>query len=156
MGGNMAALYLVGGDLEKAYVRHYGPYKGRFFYLLLYLEASLPSLIVNARSFSRGASGGTHGLMAAYALMYPFKKIAYIPNCIFQPLYVFITTYVIAERLLGMYETKSIMDMCQGGHGAHIAGALSGLVITLIFDPSIVKRLYNYLGKSTVEGQELK
>ncbi|MEM7173684.1 MAG: rhomboid family intramembrane serine protease [Bacteroidota bacterium] len=138
---NMLFLYLIGTDVEKAYIQRYGLHKGRLYYITLYLSSIISSVLGvfitdQAHFHARGASGGTHGLMSLYVLMYPYKKILFMPNWLFQPLQILIVTYVIPSYLISI----KIIDI-ELSHSGHLAAILSGLIFHLILNSSIIKHI---------------
>ena len=79
-----------------------------------------------------GASGAVIGVVYSSILLYPSMKLAFIFFPIPMPAYLFAVGYL----LYSLYGVKKLNDGI--GHEAHIGGALSGLLLTSIFKPSVI------------------
>lgn len=132
---NMIALYSFGKALE---VYFSDPLilgsKGKLVYLLLYFSAliiaSVPDYIKFRDSYhfrSLGASGGVAAVIFSSILFYPTGGIgfAFIPG-VSIPGYIFGLIYLIVSTILARRGQDNI------GHGAHITGAIYGLVFTYV------------------------
>ena len=86
-----------------------------------------------------GASGGVAGLIFSYVLFAPLAKfyLFFIPIGI--PAYVFAPAYL-------LYSTVAMGGNDNVGHEAHIAGALSGLALTLVIAPAALGHFLRQLG----------
>ncbi|KXS39036.1 MULTISPECIES: rhomboid family intramembrane serine protease [Modicisalibacter] len=139
---NMLTLYFFGPVLE----RYLGPLR----YLILYLgaDAAAQGLTLllqraNPHYMAVGASGAITGLVFAFCLYAPF-----------QPLYLFFAIpipallFAIGFVALSMYAMRQRQPGRQGGlaHEAHLGGALGGIVITLLIDPTAWGRFLQQLG----------
>lgn len=133
---NMLALYLFSGNLVMA--------AGWGFYLFIYLVSlvcgNLFSLYIHrydAGYTSVGASGAVFGIMFSAIALFPGMKIGLLflpisfPSWLFGLAFILFTIYSMVKGKRGV------------GNDAHFAGAIGGLVITLIFNPSVV--LINYI-----------
>lgn len=131
---NMLALYSFGTGLERAFSASclFGN-MGRVMYLILYVTAlvaaSIPDLIKRKDNYhyrSLGASGAVSAVIFASIVILPTSKVSIfflpgIPGYIFAVLYLIISAY---------------LDKRGGGninHGAHLWGAIYGLLFTIIF-----------------------
>jgi membrane associated rhomboid family serine protease len=121
VGGNMFVLWVFGVDVERLYGRE------RFMrlYLSLVVSSGLAWLVIQQLSKSNigviGASGAIMGIMAIYILNYPHRTFLFyfvIP----VPAWLLGILYVGAD----FYGVMSPGDNV--AHGAHIAGALFGLL----------------------------
>jgi membrane associated rhomboid family serine protease len=130
---NMVALYSFGTMLEKTFVSTclFGNY-GKVLFLALYIGglvvASLPDLFKHKDDYyfkSLGASGAVSAVILATVVLMPTTKISLfilpvgIPGYIFAVLYIAVSAY---------------LDKKGGGninHGAHLWGALFGLIFTI-------------------------
>jgi membrane associated rhomboid family serine protease len=119
---NMLGLWMFGADLE----RLWGPGRFLFAYFLSVLCGSLAQLSV-ALFFDPlagpviGASGGVFGLLLAFALLFPERRLMLL----FLPIPVKARTFVLAygaiELLLGLTQTQAGV-----AHFAHLGGMLGG------------------------------
>ena len=134
LGINMYVLWMFGEGLESYFLGHFGNLQGRIFYILLYFAAiivsSLPAYLQHKNNqyySSLGASGGVSAVLFALILFAPWAGISFIffpfvdiPFIIFGVLYMIYETYM----------SKKGTDMI--GHDAHIAGAVFGILGTLL------------------------
>ncbi|MEO7924224.1 MAG: rhomboid family intramembrane serine protease [Chitinophagaceae bacterium] len=133
---NMIALYSFGEAVEKAlfsYSCFFGT-NGKWIFLLLYITglivASIPDLVKHRDSYhfrSLGASGAVSAVVFSSILLLPKLGVglAFIPG-IQIPGYIFAVLYLIISAYL---------DKKGGGkvnHGAHLWGAVYGLLFTYI------------------------
>lgn len=129
---NMLSLYFFAGDVIR--------YFGRFEFLFIYL-ASIVGGNAIAYYFHKnephyaavGASGGVMGVLYAYILLYPFSKM-----------YLFFIPIGIPAILVGVaYLAYSIFGMKNQwgniGHAAHLGGAITGLLISLLYEPGLLE-----------------
>jgi membrane associated rhomboid family serine protease len=79
-----------------------------------------------------GASGAVTGIVYSSILLYPQMKLALIFLPIPLPAYVFGIGYLLYS-IYGMQ--KSLGNV---GHTAHFGGAIAGLLITILINPSIL------------------
>ncbi len=133
---NMLALYLFSGNLTTA--------AGSFFYLFIYCASlvcgNLFALYVHRYDSgytSVGASGAVFGIMFSAIALFPGMKIGLLflpisfPSWLFGLAFILFTIYSMKKGRRGV------------GYDAHFAGAVAGLLLTLIFNPSVV--LVNYV-----------
>ncbi|MFL5762773.1 MAG: rhomboid family intramembrane serine protease [Bacteroidia bacterium] len=135
---NMLALYMFGQDVEAGY-RYYFHEKSIVFFLILYVGGLIMSSVYSYErhkedSFynSLGASGAVSALIFAYVLMFPTAKIGFIYFPVQMPAYIWGFVYIGIEYYLGKRGNTGI------AHDAHIWGAVYGLVLTILFKPSLV------------------
>jgi membrane associated rhomboid family serine protease len=107
-----AALYfgsLVGGDLLALYMhRHHGDYR------------------------AVGASGAVSGVIFSYVLLVPDATL----GIMFIPFPFPAWMFAILYTLVSIYGMRSQMGNI--GHDAHLGGAMAGIVISIILQPSLV------------------
>ena len=121
---NMFAVYMFGGALEQFF--------GTRYYVALYfvsiVTAGLTQLAVNALLGSPaptvGASGGVFGLLLAFALYFPQRRVMLLIPPIPMPAWVFATLYGVVELVLGVTGTASGV-----AHFAHLGGMLGGYLL---------------------------
>lgn len=115
---------------------------GNTLYAILYaisiLTSSAPSLIRHknhAYYYTLGASGAVSAVVFAFILLHPFAKLGLfllpfsVPAILFGALYIGFS----------IYAQRRAMDNLN--HDAHIAGALTGIILTLLFKPQTLYQL---------------
>jgi membrane associated rhomboid family serine protease len=132
---NMFTLYAFGGSLENTL--------GSLPYLLLYfaslLGGNLLSLFIHrnhAGYRSVGASGAIAGVIFGAIALYPNLAISFFLIPLPIPSWVFGLLYM----LVSIYGIKSKKDNV--GHDAHLGGALIGMAIAILFNPSVLVTNY--------------
>src|ERR1044072_3332333 len=141
IGGNMLFLWIFGDNIED----RVGHAKYVFFYLLCGVIASLSHVFATGvfatdeRSLlvpSLGASGAISGVLGAYLLLYPKRRVTVI-------LFRFLTQVpaYVAIGIWFAFQLISGLGMLGGGsqqggvaYAAHIGGFLAGLVLIKFFD----------------------
>ena len=126
---NMIALYFFSGSLES----YLGPVRFLAIYFLSLIGGDLLSLFIHRHDGdydSVGASAGVTGIIFAAIALFPGMGIGLffiplsIPGWLFGLVYVLYSIYGIRSR------TNNI------GHDAHLGGALVGLIVAVIMQPS--------------------
>ena len=135
--GNMWYLWIFGDNVEEAF----GSFRFIFFYLLCGVVGNLAHILMNSRSAmpALGASGCIAGVLAAYFLLYPGRKITtLLPIFIFWtvadvPAFFFLGIWFLLQFASGFLS----LPCGQGGPciawWAHIGGFLCGLWLTVQF-----------------------
>ncbi|MGC4030087.1 MAG: rhomboid family intramembrane serine protease [Steroidobacteraceae bacterium] len=123
---NMFALYMFGPEIE----RLLGPRRFLTYYLVCVICAAVTQLYVQGMIGGPpvptvGASGGIFGLLLAYGLAFPHRRLMLIFPPIPMPAWLFVTLYGLLELYLGF---------AQGGasdvaHFAHLGGMAGGLLL---------------------------
>ena len=122
---NMLGLWMFGAEIE----RYVGPRRLLTCYFASVITAALTQLFIPALfgappGETIGASGGVFGLILAYAVMFPKRKVA-VYFLIPMPVWLFATLYAGIELFLGVTGTLSGI-----AHFAHLGGMVgSALVI---------------------------
>jgi membrane associated rhomboid family serine protease len=127
---NMLVFFFFGDDCEQAI----GSSRFLAFYLVSGVLAGLFHAYLNSMSSvpTIGASGAIFGVLAAYAILFPFRRvIAFfgfipipLPAIVFVFLLVFMeTTYAVSGGLPYV------------AHTAHLGGFISGVFLALLFGP---------------------
>ena len=126
---NMLALYMFGGDIE----RLLGARRYLVYYLLCVIGAAATQLLVMG-NIDRppvptvGASGGVFGLLLAFGMAFPQRRIILLVPPIPMPAWLFVTLYGLLELYLGVTGTS------QGvAHFAHLGGMVVGFVLLTIW-----------------------
>lgn len=119
---NMLALYMFGGEIERLF--------GSRFYALYYaacvVSAAICHLVVTAMMGSPpvpmiGASGGIYGLLLAFAIYFPHRRVLLLFPPIPLPARVFVFGFAALELFLGVTGTAAGV-----AHFAHLGGMLGG------------------------------
>jgi membrane associated rhomboid family serine protease len=130
---NMVALYSFGTMLEKTFVSSclFGSY-GKIIFLALYIGglivASLPDLFKHKDDYhfkSLGASGAVSAVILATVVLMPTTKISLFILPIGIPGYIFAVLYIGISAYLDKRGSGNI------NHGAHLWGAIFGLIFTI-------------------------
>ncbi|MBP3193370.1 rhomboid family intramembrane serine protease [Natronogracilivirga saccharolytica] len=136
---NMFVFFFFGPVLEQEI--------GMSSFLILYFTAlvasSLPTLIQernNPRYASLGASGAVEAVLFGYIVMFPLNNIYFIFIPVGIPAIVFGGLFL----AYSYYEARQRRDNVN--HVAHIAGALYGVVYTLLFVPGAFSRFLENFG----------
>lgn len=128
---NMLTFFYFGFALESIFVQASGPI-GHLYFALLYLLSlvlsDIPTILQqknNPHYFSLGASGAISAVLFSFILFYPKAELR-IFFAIPMPAYVFAGLYIV----YCIWASKNSKDRIN--HDAHLFGALSGLVITIL------------------------
>lgn len=122
---NMYALFMFGGEIERLF--------GSRWYLAFYgvcvITAGLAQLAVAAFTNSPpyptiGASGGVFGLLLAFGMYFPRRRLMLIFPPIPMPAWLFVTLYGVLELYLGV--TGAAPGVA---HFAHLGGMLGGYLM---------------------------
>ena len=122
---NMLALYMFGGDVERLLgVRRY-----TLYYFACVLGAAAAQLVVMGQMegpphATLGASGGVFGLLLAFGMAYPQRRIMLLFPPIPMPAWLFVTLYGLLELTLGVTGTNDGV-----AHFAHLGGMAAGFVL---------------------------
>ncbi|HMA12505.1 MAG TPA: rhomboid family intramembrane serine protease [Steroidobacteraceae bacterium] len=124
---NMFALYMFGPDIE----RLLGPRRFLTYYLVCVIGAALAQLAVlralgNPSTPTVGASGGIFGLLLAFGLAFPRRRLMLLFPPIPMPAWLFITLYGLLELYLGVSGHDSGV-----AHFAHLGGMVGGFALIL-------------------------
>ena len=121
---NMYGLWLFGTEIESLV--------GRKAFLQLYfasvVSAALMQILVTSVSGNIyptvGASGGVFGLLLAYGIFFPKRKLMLLIPPIPMPAWLFVTLYAVLELTLGVTGSQ------QGvAHFAHLGGMVGGFLV---------------------------
>jgi membrane associated rhomboid family serine protease len=122
---NMFALYMFGGEIE----RLFGSRRFLVYFLTCVVGAAVAQLVVLS-VMNRppvptvGASGGVFGLLLAYGLAFPQRKLMLLFPPIPMPAWLFVTLYGLLELYLG------VSGSGQGvAHFAHLGGMAAGALL---------------------------
>ncbi len=124
---NMLGLWMFGAEIE----RYVGPWRVLACYFASVITAALTQLLVPALIGSPpaptiGASGGVFGLLLAYALLFPQRKVIPLIPPIPMPAWVFATIYAGVELFMGVTGTLSGV-----AHFAHLGGMIGSALVVM-------------------------
>lgn len=111
------------------------------FYLGAIAIANIESILQhrnNPMYRSLGASGGVSAIIFSYIIFNPSSTL-YLFFAIPIPGLVFAIGYLIYSS----YASKAMNDNIN--HDAHIWGAITGIAFSIIYDPSVVARMIDYV-----------
>jgi membrane associated rhomboid family serine protease len=122
---NMFALYMFGPDIE----RLLGSKRFLVYYLVCVVAAALAQLLVlhllgNPPVPTVGASGGIFGLLLAFGMAWPRRKLMLVFPPIPMPAWLFVTLYGLLELYLGLTGSNAGV-----AHFAHLGGMFGGLAL---------------------------
>ncbi|HVG42267.1 MAG TPA: rhomboid family intramembrane serine protease [Chitinophagaceae bacterium] len=133
---NMFGLWMFGKELEN----RWGPKRFLLFYLICGVGAALFHLLIQYLQgdygAALGASGAIMGIFAAYAYLFPNSEM-YI---MFIPVPVKAKYAVIGLAVIDIFGGVAGSDGI--AHFAHLGGALTGLILVLIWNKTDRKRFY--------------
>lgn len=121
---NMYGLWLFGTEIENVV--------GRKAFLQLYfasvVSAALMQLLVTSMTGNIyptvGASGGVFGLLLAYGIFFPNRKLMLLFPPIPMPAWLFVTLYAVLEMTLGVTGSQEGV-----AHFAHLGGMVGGFLV---------------------------
>jgi len=126
---NMLALYMFGTEIE----RLLGPRRYLTYYLVCVVGAALAQLVVMGSLNEPpmptvGASGGVFGLLLAFGIAYPQRRIMLLFPPIPMPAWLFVTLYGLLELYLGVTGTAAGV-----AHFAHLGGMAAGYALLVLW-----------------------
>ena len=138
LGGNMLYLWIFGDNIENrlGHLRYF------FFYFIVGIIASLTHVFAEAALGhnmlvpSLGASGAISGVLGAYILLYPTRRV----NVFFGffllavPAVIVLGLWIVFQVLNGM-GTLGGQEAGSVAYAAHIGGFFAGLILIKFFDP---------------------
>jgi len=124
---NMFALYMFGPDIE----RLVGARRFTVYYLVCVISAALAQLAAQqlepgAAGPTVGASGGIFGLLLAFGLAFPHRRVMLIFPPIPMPAWLFVTLYGLVELYLGISGREASV-----AHFAHLGGMVGGFALIM-------------------------
>lgn len=124
---NMIGLWMFGAEVERAL----GPARLLSCYFASVVTAAMtqllvPGLLGGEPSPTIGASGGVFGLLLAYALLFPTRKVIPLFPPIPMPAWLFAALYAGLELLLGVTGSQASV-----AHFAHLGGMIGSAVVIM-------------------------
>ena len=121
---NMLAVYMFGSEMERVW----GGHRYLTYYLVCVVSAALAQLGVSSATGGYyptiGASGAVFGLLLAFSLYFPERKIMLLIPPIILPAKVFVVLYGTLELVLGITGTQEGV-----AHFAHLGGLAGGFLL---------------------------
>ena len=131
---NMFALWMFSTELEE----NWGSAKFLVFYLLSGIGAGLTHLVISPiigqLAPTIGASGSLYGIILAFAMMNPDRKIMMFPLFIPIPARIFGIGMMILSFIIGLTSQDGV------AHFAHFGGALTGLILLRVGEKTTIFR----------------
>ncbi|MDN5287533.1 MAG: Rhomboid family protein [Mucilaginibacter sp.] len=128
---NMMSYYFFAFQLEQVI----GHWQFGLLYVVSLVLSDMPSVLKNRDNYnyySLGASGAISAVIFGAILYFPLAKMGLIFLPILIPAYVFGILYLVYCTYASKYSRDSI------NHDAHLYGALSGLMITILLNPPVL------------------
>ena len=124
---NMIGLWMFGAEIE----RYVGPRRLLACYFASVITAALTQLIIpellhTPPAPTIGASGGVFGLLLAYALLFPHRKVVHHIPPQPKPAWLFAMIYAGVELFMGVTGTLSGI-----AHFAHLGGMIGSALVVL-------------------------
>jgi len=124
---NMFGLYMFAPEIESTL----GGQRFLIYYLVSIIGAALLHLSVmhisgSPLTYTVGASGGVFGVLLAYGMFFPQRRVLLLIPPIPMRAWVLVTLYGLAELVMG------VLGTAQGvAHFAHLGGMLAGFLLLL-------------------------
>ncbi|SRR5579859_113732 len=124
---NMLQLWMFGAEIE----RYVGPRRLLVCYFASVITAAITQLMAPAlfgapAGATLGASGGVFGLLLAYAMMFPTRKVVPLIPPIPMPAWLFATIFTCLELFFGVTGTLSGI-----AHFAHLGGMVGSALVVM-------------------------
>jgi len=124
---NMFALYMFASDIE----RLLGTTRFLIYYFVCVVGAAVAQLLViqimnSDPAPTIGASGAVFGILLAFGMAFPKRRLMLLIPPIPMPAWLFVTLYGILELVLGVTGTQAGV-----AHFAHLGGMAAGFVLLL-------------------------
>lgn len=123
LAANMFGLWMFGRDVESAL----GSSRFLHLYVVSVLSAAVAQLLMTGIGNpvpTVGASGGLFGVLAAYAMLFPRRRVLLLFPPIPLPAPIFVALYALFELYAGVTGTLSGV-----AHFAHLGGLVGGFTI---------------------------
>jgi membrane associated rhomboid family serine protease len=125
---NMFALFMFGRDVESAL----GTRRFVWLYGASVLAGSLAQLVLVTATIDQGvaptvgASGGVFGVLLAFAVMFPKRRMIVFPIPVPMPAWVAVAGFALIELVSGVMRTQSGV-----AHFAHLGGMVGAAIVLL-------------------------
>lgn len=144
---NMFVLWSFGNIVEQ-YFNHYFGFKGRLFFLLLYLGGLVLSTVYsyekhkkNAYYNAVGASGAVAAVLFASIILHPTGGVGllFLPDNLRLPAPAFGILYLVFSAYMAKRGRDNI------GHDAHFFGAIFGVIFVILLKPVLFSHFVKQL-----------
>lgn len=129
---NMFSFYAFAFQLEQVI----GHWQFAVLYMVTLVVSDLPTVYKHRDDYyyrSLGASGAISAVVFSYILYSPRSEMMIMPIPFAIPAYIFGVLYLVYCTYASKYSQDRI------NHDAHLYGALSGIIITIILNPNVIK-----------------
>ena len=141
LGGNMLYLWIFGDNVED----RFGHIKFIIFYLLCGIAATFAQLVFSIGSNipNLGASGAIAGVLGAYILMFPGRRVSVLQGMrvIQVPALIVIGLWIVLQFYSGIGSIVNSSEIGGVAYMAHIGGFVAGFVLTFLFRGKSTQRL---------------
>ena len=131
LGGNMLYLWIFGDNVED----RFSHVTFLIFYLVCGIAATFSQLVFNAESSipNLGASGAIAGVLGAYLLMFPRRRVTVLQGrgVIQVPALIVIGLWFVLQLFSGVNSITNVSDVGGVAYMAHIGGFIAGFVLAL-------------------------
>ncbi|TMK84969.1 MAG: rhomboid family intramembrane serine protease [Actinobacteria bacterium] len=139
IGGNMLFLWVFGNNVEDKL----GPFFYFAFYIVAGIVATITQMVISLDSVipNLGASGAIAGVLGAYLLMFPRRRVLtlvifFFITFVYLPAFVVLGAWFVLQLFSGVGELGSRVNTGGGvAFFAHIGGFVFGAVMALLFFP---------------------
>lgn len=135
---NMMSFYFFAFGLEPII----GHWQFALLYMLSLILSDMPSVIKhkdNYSYYSLGASGAVSAIVFGAILYFPLSQMGLLILPIRIPAFIFGILYLVYCSYASKYARDNI------NHDAHLFGALSGLMITFLFNPPVLSEFFQQI-----------
>jgi membrane associated rhomboid family serine protease len=135
---NMMSYYFFAFQLEPVL----GHWQFGVLYVLSLILSDMPSVVKHKENYSYyslGASGAVSAIIFSAILYNPVATMMILP----LPIPIYAVVFGVLYLVYCSYATKYSRDNIN--HDAHFYGALSGLMITILFHPGILPGFFNQI-----------
>jgi membrane associated rhomboid family serine protease len=141
LGGNMLYLWIFGDNVED----RFGHIKFIIFYLICGIAATLAQLAFSIGSNipNLGASGAIAGVLGAYILMFPGRRVSVLQGMrvIQVPALIVIGLWIVLQFYSGIGSIANSSEIGGVAYMAHIGGFVAGFVLSFLFRGNSTQRL---------------
>jgi membrane associated rhomboid family serine protease len=131
--GNMLFLWIFGDNVEDAM----GRIRYLVFYLLCGIAASAAQIAIDPDSTipSLGASGAISGVLGAYLIMFPGRKVAVLllRTIAHLPAIAVIGMWIVFQFINGLGQLAQTEETGGVAYAAHVGGFIAGFILVWIF-----------------------
>jgi membrane associated rhomboid family serine protease len=133
LGGNMLYLWIFGDNVED----RLGHVLFTIFYLVCGIAATFAQLAFSSGSSipNLGASGAIAGVLGAYILMFPQRKVRVLlgRSIVLMPALIVIGFWIVLQLFIGVGTLASTADTGGVAYMAHVGGFAAGILLALLF-----------------------